>query len=122
MKLILCVLVLVVLCPVMVWAIEIGPLYIGEDPPPEHGYERDLSCFALMEQAMRAMEPWSMLDFEPLDQQISLEHIQRSSRGLNQLVLCHESDCAPPGHSQDIEAGRAIMLWSNAKAQCWSKP
>ena len=79
-------------------------------------------CLALMEQAMRAMEPFSIITIEGVWQlNIAVLHPNSSTGYILTLPYEEPATYTPYGLTQTLnaQAGRAIMLWSTAKAQCW---
>ncbi len=83
-------------------------------------------CLNAMEEAMRAMEPFSVLDIEPQWRQMNLKKLTIHEGGSATLPNEEEDypKLTPYGLTQtfNAKAGRAIVLWDTAKRQCWRHP
>jgi hypothetical protein len=84
----------------------------------------DDPCLAKMEAAMRAMEFWSVLNFEKTEQ-VNLNIVKPFPYDNYWAVLPDEEewikDSTAYGLTQTLNAlaGRAIVLWDQAKRDCW---
>ena len=90
--------------------------------------ERDTTqtdCERKMEAAMRAMEFWTILTFDDVEQ-VSLKVVKHFPFD-NYWARLPEEDPAlftPVGltHTLNARAGAAIVLWQSAKRECWKQP
>jgi len=83
----------------------------------------DKICLAKMQAAMDAMEPFLLLNFEGTFQ-VNLNIVQPDQFGNYWAVLPAEKDLhtyTPYGLTQlwNVKAARAIVLWDQAKRDCW---
>ncbi len=95
-----------------------------EDQPSR--IREDRACLARMEEAMKAMEYWSLLNFEGANQ-ISLDIVQPDFNGSYWAILPDDGPLdkySPYGLTQtpNVKAGETIVLWDTVKRECWSRP
>lgn len=90
-------------------------VYIQPDP-----------CLARMEEALKALHPFSMLNLEPVQQQIGLDLVKKKAEWeyRAELPLEDVSGYYPEGLTQTLnaKAGRAIVLWETVKRECMRMP
>jgi hypothetical protein len=83
-------------------------------------------CLAKMEAAMKAMEFWSVLNFENTEQ-VNLNIVKPFPHDNYWAVLPDEEEWSKGstayGLTQTLNAraGRAIVLWDQAKRDCWKE-
>lgn len=84
------------------------------------------ACVAKMEAAMKAMEYWSLINFDGT-LQTSLDIVRFDANGNSWAVLQEEKDLhtyTPYGLTQlkNVKAAETIVLWDTAKRECWREP